>query len=303
MNILVTTFSLLFVLALSSGLFWKETISSSQVLQASKGFFKAKRMAQNKAEQKRFHRWKESNSSLVSSLTKKGSSSIRKKGYASHRSKMPPIEQGRLHITPLWELEYKPLFQPLLERLLIDLYGHASWFDQAKIIRLIEALALADKEFNPVSFAETLDKDLYAIWYSMIRGTQVYDTEKKKGYPPLRDYIDFSSVAVKHTCHFPFASLPLLRAIFGKEITLKIEEIERAKWEENHRHRFCLKKELLPYLHINKQSSQLVGLVETFLYFSQSIGKRSFEQGKDEKSQLAHRCEIDLKDGAEEGKL
>jgi hypothetical protein len=302
MNILITTFSLLLVLAVSSTLFWKETISSSQAFQASKGYFEARRIAQNRAEQKRFQRWKEANSSTVSNYLKKPSSYSRKKGYSSHRNKLPPLEQGRLHIAPLWESEYRLLFQPVLERLLTDLYGHASWFDQRKVIRLIEALASTDKEFDQTSFGETLDKELYVIWHPMIRGTQIYDTENKKGYPPLKDYIDFSSATIKHTCHFPFASLPILRAIFGKEITLKIQEVEQAKWEENHRHRFCLKKELLPYLHINKQSSQLIGFVETFLYFSQSIGKRSFEQGKDEKSQISHRCEIEIKGDGGEGK-
>lgn len=296
MNILITTFSLLFVLALGSSLFWKETLSSSQVFQASKGFFEARRLAQNKAEQKRFQRWKELNSSSVVSIhpLQKNRPS-RKKPYASHRNKIPPLEQGRMHLAPLWEIEYRHLFQPTLERLLTELYGHAPWFDQRKVIGLIEELAKTGQDFDETSFSEHLDKELYAIWYPMIRGTQIYDIEKKKGYPPLKDYIDFSLAAAKHSCHFPFAPLPTLRAIFGEEITRKILEIEQSKWEENHRNRFCLKKELLPYLRINKQSSQLIDFVETFLHFSQSIGRRSFEQGEDKKSQISHRCEIEIK--------
>ncbi len=292
MNILITTFSLLFVLAISSGLFWKEALSSSYTLKASKGFFEAARKAHNKAEQKRFNRWKELNPipTLVT-ISKKPSSSS-KRMHVSHRDKHPPLEQGRLHVAPLWNQEHKLLFQPVLERLLTHLYGHAPWFDTIKVNRLIEAMAKFEGEFKEADFSEQLDKELYSMWYPMSRGTQIYDTEKKIGYPPLHDYLDFSPTSAKHACHFPFAPLPILEAIFGEEITKKILEVEKSKWEEHHRHRYCLKKELLPFLRINRQSSQLIDFVETFVYFSQSIGRRSFEQGEDPRSQISRRCTL-----------
>jgi hypothetical protein len=303
MNILITTLSLLLVLAISSNLFWKEALSSSYALNASKGFFEASRLAQNKAEQKRFSRWKELNSSSTPSLnTKKPKpSSSRKRIYVSHRNKTPPIEQGRLHIAPLWEKERRPLFQPVLERLFTNLYGHAPWFDKKKLPLLIEAIARVEEPFDETQLIEKLDKEIYALWHRMLRGTQVYDTEKKIGYPPLKDYLDFSPISSKHACHFPFAPVPILEAIFGPEITKSILKIEKSKWEENYRRRYCLKKELMPFLRIDKQSAQLVDFVETFLYFGQSIGRRSFERGEDQKSRISHRCKI--RDDVKEGKL
>lgn len=82
----------------------------------------------------------------------------------------------------------------------------------------------------------------------MAQGTHTYSLESKKGYPPLLEFVSFSSGSIKHTCRFSFASLPLLHACFGEDITKQIMDLEKDKWEKDHKRHTCTKEELLALL-------------------------------------------------------
>ncbi len=290
MNILVTTFALLLVLSIGGSIFWKDAISSSSAIMAIKGFYEAGRMAQNKAEQKRFSRWKDATN--ASSKKQKGTA-LSTKSFVSHRNIQPPLEQGRLHIAPLWQEEHRQLFQGILETLVKNLYGHTTWYNETLAKSLIQQLADLKDGYDEIAFIEKLDQPHYALWYHIAKGTQGYAIENHSGYPPLTDYLDFSaSTSLKHTCYFAFASIPVLDALFGSDVTKKILEAEQTKWEEDHRHHFCRKKELLSLLGTNRQGGKLTNFVETYCFFGQSVGRRSFVQGEDSTSKMSKRISL-----------
>ncbi|MBS3905268.1 MAG: hypothetical protein KGZ39_08085 [Simkania sp.] len=298
MNILITTFSLLLVFSISASLFWREAKNSTETLRIARGFFEAARITQNKSEDKRFQR---ARSSEPSTVVKKESKSLSTHvPFVSHRLMNPPVEQGRVHIACLQMKEYAPILQPIFKRLFEELYGHTSWYDAKKMDQLLSVLITTTNELHSETFMTTLDAELYPLWYRMLKGTQLYNTETRVGYPPLGDFVDFSSSKVKHFCHFPFAPLPILRALLGKDIAIQIVDIETLKWQKDHKRRYCTKQELLPLLSKHAQCATLTHTVETFCYFSPSVGKRSFVQGIEEHSGIALRRMI--KDVEQEAK-
>jgi hypothetical protein len=126
----------------------------------------------------------------------------------------------------------------------------------------------------------------------MSKGTQKYDLAAKKGYPPLEDFFDFNPRPIKRTCHFPFASFPLIKAMFGEKLANEILKLEQKKWERDNRRRFCLKKELLPLIRTDRQAQEYTQLIETYCYFNQSVGKKSYVQGEEKNSGIVIRREV-----------
>lgn len=285
MNILITSFSLLLVLALSASLFWKEAISSSFSLRAINGMYVAQREAANLFEKRQFSRLKNSGEAPKKEK-KKG---LRTSTFQSHRFENPPIEQGRFAILSIRGLEQQTILKLVVERLLLELYGHMKWYDQKISTRILNKLASTSGDFEQKAFIQTLTDEEYPLWHLMMKGTLTYDLSAKKGYPPLEDFIDFSAKPLKHTCHFPFASHALLKALFGVELAEEIIGIEKKKWSEDHRRRFCLKKELLALTKTKRQSTEITQLIESYCYFSQSVGKRSHVQGEEKNSGIVYR--------------
>jgi hypothetical protein len=292
MNILITSFSLLLILALGSSLFWKEAISSSFSFRAVKGVYEAARTARNSLEKKQFAHFKNANVEPNNDKGKQKKKGLKTSIFYSHRLENPPIEQGRFGIMSIRELEQQPILKPILQKFLFELYGHTEWFDQKILQKIIDKFASSSGDFDKQSFINQLNDAEYKVWYLMSKGTQNYDLVAKKGYPPLEDYIDFKPRSIKHTCHFPFASFPLIKAMFGEEIAREILNIEKKKWNEDHRRRFCLKKELLVLAQTRRQSAELTKLIESYCYFNQSIGKRSFVQGEEKNSGIVIRREV-----------
>lgn len=290
MNILITTLSMLLVLSISAGFFWREVRDSTESLLTAKGFFGAARIAQNKYEIKQFQRLPKFQ--VENPPKEKKTPTQKDKVFVSHRLVTPPLEQGHLHIASLWQLEHTPVVQPLIKKLFKELYGHVSWYEEKGIDRLIAALSKPREKFDIQEFSKSLDPELYSLWYRMMKGTQVYNTEEQIGYPPLTDFVDFSFASAKNLCHFRFAPLPVLRAFFGKELTNQILKMENEKWQEGHRYRFCTKKEFLTIISKTGRAPELTNIVDTFCYFKQSVGKRSFVQGTEQKRGIALRKTI-----------
>ena len=73
---------------------------------------------------------------------------------------------------------------------------------------------------NKKIYLEKLDlKDLQPIFYKMLKGTKIYDFEKKVGYPSLLDMVDIDSLK---NISVPLASKEILYTIFNQKIAEKI---------------------------------------------------------------------------------
>src|SRR5262245_40777465 len=137
MNILITTFSLLLVLSISASFFWKEVKGYAETLRAARGFFEAARTTEHKYQQKQFQYLAIYQENISSKNAKNSTNSS--KVFVSHRLTNPPLEQGRVSIAPLKQKEYTSVLQPVFKNLLQELYGHAPWYDQQEMDRLIVA--------------------------------------------------------------------------------------------------------------------------------------------------------------------
>jgi hypothetical protein len=302
MNIFMISFALLIVLGLGATLCWKETISSSFALRAVQGTYEASRDLHNNAEKTKFVHFENVGSS------EKKKQEVKKKrraqtSFTSHRLESPPVIQGRFGIMAIRDLDAQPFVKPILCNLLTILYGHTDWFDRQVAVGLVDKIAifltepeeeedLTVQELGSREFVEQLDGVEYRLWYLMSKGTQEYDVVKKIGYPPLEDYIDFQKRPIKHTCHFPFATAPLLEAIFGEELTREIMRIEAEKWQKDRRRKFCLQRELVALVHLHRHNPEILQVIERYCYFSQSFGKREFVEGRDKRSKIVIRRRV-----------
>ena len=100
------------------------------------------------------------------------------------------------------------------KNLLRELYGHLPGFtdlDLDSFIQHWKASAEDDRfELAQITYANELEQ---SIFYKMLKGCAVYDTENQVGYPPLMDFISFDKTPTPIALRS--ARPPLLRAAFG----------------------------------------------------------------------------------------
>lgn len=289
MNILITTLSLLLVLGASLKYFWKEEQSLEELLFSAQSYLSTSLQLENIAEKETFKKLGKEKPSPHDNKQTSHSSQKKTKVFLSHRQITPPLEAGKVRAALLRDKEHESALRPLCRHLCEELYGHTSWYNREKIDAIltffIEKKNLTDKQ----SFIEAIDDDLYDTLYHLLKGTQVYNIEKKIGYPPIQDFVDFSLNPGKRFCSFPFLPAITLKVLFGKTLTEMVLEKEKTKWESSHKQRYCTKKELLPLTAYEKNSLELTHFIETYCSFQNSSGKRPFIEACDSKKGVSLR--------------
>lgn len=275
MNILFLVFSFLAVLAVSTASFWQ--ISSTVRLETSGycGYLSANRGAENSLQKKLFR--KLPNLSQPPPTIVASSSAKKASTFHSHRLRYPPHPSSRLELFALWQDESHPFVETTFYRLLHELYGHTTWFKHASGSGDVDGLIASLIRFRKAAEGTFLLHELFAslpqaqadLLYKMMKGTHTYSLEKpKSGYPPLFDFVSFSTGNIKQTCRFAFASLPLLRALFDEKTVNEIVSLEKEKWETDHRLHTCTKKELLAFLQHRPTSPTQPSMLDTYFHFS-----------------------------------
>lgn len=127
-------------------------------------------------------------------------------------------------------------YHQIAEDLIEALYGHTTFFqDEPALAHNLLTYILETAKEHPTfsTFEELLEKEsqFNEALYKMLKGTNAFSIEKKKGYPPLTDYISFDRND-KHAIRLHFASLPLLEQMFGPKVVKEIAEIELKKYKE-----------------------------------------------------------------------
>lgn len=111
-----------------------------------------------------------------------------------------------------------------------------------------------------------------------LQGTRGYSYELKNGYPPLCDYLEIYPKSNRQPVCAPFASLPLLIAVFGKKGAYEILDEEATRY---------LKEEKSPYLNLEQMR-------ELFQKKSLKVPLEIFALISDKKMRLGKNHEIEM---------
>lgn len=150
------------------------------------------------------------------------------------RQKKCSYESGKFALAPLLgKLEGSALQTYVYEKaaeLIRMLYAKAPFWKEEEHyeFQILDALVKMDPE-TPLYHLFPKDSLLEQVFYRMLKGTNTYQLEKDIGYPP---FLDFFRVEPRPTSTFALnfqrAPQPLLKVLLGKELTEKIETMEKS---------------------------------------------------------------------------
>ncbi len=205
--------------------------------------------------------------------------------YISLRLKSILPSVSKWNLSPLISIKNPP---PYLQKatilLLEELYGHTSFWKEALIQtpnlgeRLLSSLLEknAEKE-KPESLSDLFPEDpsLQPLFYKMLKGSTVYNSNEKTGYPPLEDFFCLEPKNTK-TLYFSYASYPALKAFFGNAIAEEIFSLEKEKKETRRTTLPSLTKQELAEL--NAIKGLPISLQDLSLYFDFSRNKKQLDK-------------------------
>lgn len=182
--------------------------------------------------------------------TKEKKESEKKGGeYKSPRDRLNPIPESKLNIAALFTQEKDPLLEQITLNLLHRLYELAPFY-HPHMEREILDLILATVKENPSIRSCTDLAKYHPLFYKLAKGTHKVTLFTDQGYPALGDYISLEENENKKAVQFPYASRAVLLAFFGKEegMVHQLCEVEKGKWEVDHKHHPLTKAELEAFL-------------------------------------------------------
>jgi hypothetical protein len=204
------------------------------------------------------------------------------KAKRSRRACTPPLDTAKLNIHPLLEMKTDPQNNPLYEiaaELLRVLYGEVLFKKDGVEYDLLNGLLKAYQNHPNATALSDLFPDpasLKHIFYKMLKGTNRYDAARHLGIPPLMDFMHLSKGP---SIHFAHASHPLLRALFGSELALKILSEEKNK-------NSLTQNELMALLAHDPGATAMVQQLGEQIDFSNKSAKRTTLSKRDRKSGL-----------------
>lgn len=152
--------------------------------------------------------------------------------YKDRRNKRQGYEASKFNLWPLLSDKDKTAsvhFYNSAIRLIQILYQDADFYKKAHdpdlAKKIVDQMILKKGD----DFLKLFPKDehLAQVYYKMLKGSNT-------GYPPLGEYFKIEKTDLP-PLRWPYATTPVLQAVFGEETTLQILAAEKAAWEENHR--------------------------------------------------------------------
>jgi hypothetical protein len=294
-NILPLVFTFLVIFACINLAFFREIKSFSLLETTFHSFSHTERILCNKIAQKNYRKIK-----ADPTPAKKVGENRKSKGkYQSMRTLFPPLENSKFNLRLLIECEGEVKLHPLYEHLakLFRLLYQENVFAKEKskekpeYLLIDELLKKAKKNKEPTSLAELFPQDpmLQKIYHTMLRGTNQYG--KEEGIPPLDHFLSLDKA--KEAATLGFASPPVLEALFDKEITLEILNLEKKKWEESHTYYYFSKDDFQAILMKSPAKALLLSSIDPYLNHSKQFQPRLSIGGRDGKTGIA--VELELK--------
>ena len=236
MNILflVTSFLLLFTFLSASLL--KNSLFFSHEKSSHCSYIVGKQKLHDKWERYQYQTYKKSKTPEKKEGPLKKPSSKTLPPYSSHRVRKNLPKLAKWNVAPLLlatvsmdELEARAAL------LLEELYGHTSFWLKEKestpdlaeaLIASFKAKNLTEDELNALSDLFPESPSLQKAFYKMLKGSSIYNIEKKEGYPPLSEFFTLDIEDPK-TLAFPYSSYPAIKAFFGEDIAEQIVLLEK----------------------------------------------------------------------------
>jgi len=209
----------------------------------------AKRALMNKLEQERLKPHLKNSSKDPSGEKKE------RTVYVSSRANGEILESSKLNITSLFDHQKEPdlKLKNLLENFLVTLYKDKGFFDEEEVQLLVDSLIEKGKSEKPKALTDLYPKDdhLKEVYYKML-----------KSNISLEDYITISQKSERKPVCFKNASIPLLQALFGKDLTDSILELEETNYFTKDDEQAILKepelKDLLNHAHFDENVFDLL---------------------------------------------
>ncbi len=241
MNILPFVTILILVISLTISSFFGGYKESSYAKIGSTGLISAFRLARNSAEETRLLNYaktltpetQETAEKPEKPEKKQAPPKVRKNREKSFRENI--TENSKFNLAPLLK-EDDPFLEDVFTKLLIEIYQNTDLaidykYDKKELPKLLvkEILLSARKG----SFAEPIEfemivlpnKGLHEIWYKMLKGSPNYPD--KASWPPISRFVILKEIKDKKVVAAKKASIPLLKAFFGNDITTAILEKEK----------------------------------------------------------------------------
>jgi hypothetical protein len=198
-------------------------------------------------------------------------------------------EQAKFNLSKLFNNPTDPTSQIVYDsaaELIRILYKNASFYEDGMNHKILKALL--EKKEGAFSKLFEKDQELSAVFYKMLQGTSSYDVRSGKGYPPFLEFFTTNKNTTEtQPVNFYFASIPVLQAVFGEELTAAV-------LQEESREGRLTKEKLEPFL--LKQNSKTD--IQTLFGFNH--GKKFVTTFSDPKSGITLRKLNDANVGDEE---
>lgn len=290
MNILPLIFTFLIIFSCIAFSFLKEVKSYTLIETTLHGYNRAEQALSNASARKTYNKIK--GDPIQKQEGEKGSSTS-KKEYVSRRCFFPALENSKFNLSPLiqegGQFKFHPLYEPLAG-LIRQLYGNNLFSKEKKSenleYRLLnEMLKKARRQSNVQELAALFPEDpvLKKLYYQMLKGTNQFS--EKKGIPPLGEFLAIQK-SDKAVC-ISFASVPLLKALFGQDISSLILKVEQDKWSESGKYYYFNKQDLEMALMQTPAKGSLLTALDTYLNYSKQFTQRELIGGRDKITGIA----------------
>lgn len=239
MNVLPFVFAIFAIFTFLSNSLLKDTKETDLLINRMENFYQLQQKHFNGAAGLSYKSLTSKQDTLLSSSKKP-----RKMEYKSPR--FSEVRKGaQLNLYSLIqeeEVKNHP-FYAITARLLCLLYPTILPDNQSACV-LLDALFAKAKTLKDPNFNELMPEDplLREKYYKMLKGTNQYDIEQKKGIPPLTDFLMLCKTK-EACCYLCSAHFFVLQAIFGETFAHTIIAGEKQKWENGETKLFN-KKEL-----------------------------------------------------------
>lgn len=247
MNVLPFILAFLLILSFSSYTLFKDFTATQLEAWGSTGYLQTEREARGQSAEKLYRLAKKTNGPRKKkNADEKGKG--KKRTFKSRRSHCVPLEEAKLNLAFLLTTapsssSYAILYETAAT-LIRTLYNRQPFWKEGIERPLLDEMIRQGKAHPQAATFGALfpeNKELAELFYILLKGTQSYNLETLEGIPIFSDFFLIDSTPSEKPIYFCFASLPLLSALFGPEITHAITEEEQKKWEQKKRN-YTLKR-------------------------------------------------------------
>lgn len=287
MNILPLVIFSLLILSFAASSFFRERQSTYWEERCYSGYMNAERKLRNQVSSALYAkiRKKEEPQAANSKAAPPAPEQEGIGSYVNRRERGHLTELSKLNITPLF-LQNSSDLREIAARMIRELYKDAPFFADAKIAKLEYVLIDTLIETGRANKSSTHFKDLFPedpvlrrIYYKMAKGTH-------GSYPPLGEFLALDRNAERRPVNFSFASIPLLKALFGEAATKNILDEEHQKWlKDGDQHRLA-EEELTEILNTSERKPFDYHKIKDFLDFSRKAAPKKNLTGYDKTTKI-----------------